>query len=82
MTGFSDGNQVRFHLTISSGEGVSEMVTVNSGTTVLDVFNSRVGGNPKSYVIRVNGSRDPLSTYVLQEGDRLSFTPEKIMVAH
>lgn len=45
--------------------------------TVTAFFNNRVGGKTRDYRIRVN--RQPVAAdYVLQEGDRVSFTPTKI----
>jgi hypothetical protein len=82
MTGFSDSDgQIEIYLTNSSGGGFADYITIASGTTLGDLFDMKVGGNPKSFTIRVNGEKDLPSTRVLRSGERVSFTPEKIMVA-
>ncbi|MGA1753170.1 MAG: hypothetical protein ACO395_07415 [Pontimonas sp.] len=81
MTGFSDP-KITIFLTISSGEGFSDSVTLDAGTTIQDVFDRYVGGNPKAYHISINGMKDNPSNTVLNDGDRVRFTPDKIKVAH
>ena len=82
MTGFSDSNgPIRIYMTNSSGGGFADYITVPYGTTIGSLFEEKVGGNPKSYTIRLNSNKDISSTRILEEGDRVSFTPEKIMVA-
>jgi len=60
------------------GGGFADYVEVSAGTTVRDLFHREVrSGKAEDYLIRVN--RQPTaSDQVLQEGDRLSFTPVKI----
>jgi hypothetical protein len=60
------------------GGGFADYVEVSEGTTVRDLFHREVrSGKAEDYLIRVN--RQPAaSDQVLQEGDRLSFTPVKI----
>ena len=62
----------------NDGGGFADYVEVPEGTTVRDLFQREVrSGKPDSYLIRVN--RQPVaSDQVLQEGDRVSFTPTKI----
>lgn len=61
----------------NDGGGFADHIEVAEGTTVQAFFNDRVGGKPGDYLIRVN--RQPVSRdQVLQEGDRVSFTPVKI----
>ena len=62
----------------NDGGGFADTVEVTDGTTVRQLFDSRVpGGNPSRYLIRVN--REPAAqNYVLKNGDRLSITPTKI----
>jgi sulfur carrier protein ThiS len=61
----------------NDGGGFADYIEVQEQTTVKDLFEDRIGGAPESYLIRVN--RQPVgSDYVLQEGDRVSFTPTKI----
>ena len=63
----------------NDGSGFADYVHVADGTTVQQFFSERVPhGKPQDYLIRVN--RQPVAPdHVLQEGDRVSFTP---YVAH
>jgi sulfur carrier protein ThiS len=59
------------------GGGLADHIDVAPGTTVAQLFEQRVQGRPEDFLIRVNRlptSRDE----VLQEGDRISFTPVRI----
>ncbi len=60
------------------GGGFADYLEVSEGTTVQKFFEQQLpDGNPHDYLIRVN--RQPAaSDQVLQEGDRISFTPVKI----
>jgi sulfur carrier protein ThiS len=59
------------------GGGFADQIDVPEGTTVSRLFEQRVGGKPEGYLIRVN--RQPAAAdQVLQEGDRVTFTPTKI----
>ena len=62
----------------NDGGGFADHIEIAPGTTVRALFEERVKqGRPQDYLIRVN--RQPVSDdYVLQEGDRVSFTPTKI----
>jgi sulfur carrier protein ThiS len=62
----------------NDGGGFADYVEVAEGTTVRQLFQQQVrSGKPDSYLIRVN--RQPVAPdQVLQEGDRVSFTPVKI----
>ena len=62
----------------NDGSGFADYVEVEPGTTVQSLFREQVKhGRPADYLIRVN--RQPVPPdYVLQEGDRVSFTPTKI----
>ena len=62
----------------NDGGGFADYVEVPAGTTVTQLFQQQVqSGKPDGYLIRVN--RQPVaSDQVLQEGDRVSFTPVKI----
>lgn len=62
----------------NDGGGFADYVEIASGTTVAQLFEKQVGTTqPSRYLIRVN--RQPCPTdQVLQEGDRISFTPTKI----
>ena len=62
----------------NSGSGFADHIQAREGTTVKQFFDEHVShGQPEDYLIRVN--RQPVARdYVLQEGDRVSFTPLKI----
>jgi sulfur carrier protein ThiS len=62
----------------NDGGGFADYVEVAEGTTVNKFFAEHVPhGQPQDYLIRVN--RQPVAAdQVLQEGDRVSFTPTKI----
>ena len=60
------------------GGGFADHLEVPDGMTVRQLFDQEVGGsNAANYLIRVNRQPVP-SEQVLQEGDRVSFTPTKI----
>jgi len=62
----------------NDGGGYADYVEVADGTTVAQLFERQVGAaEPESYLIRVNRQPCP-ADQVLEEGDRLSFTPTKI----
>ena len=61
----------------NDGGGFADHIEVDAGTTVQALFDDRVTGRASDYLIRVN--RQPAAAdHVLQEGDRISFTPVKI----
>jgi len=62
----------------NDGAGFADTLEVEPGLSVRTFFGRQVPhGKPDEYLIRVN--RQPTSSdYVLQEGDRVSFTPVKI----
>jgi hypothetical protein len=62
----------------NDGGGFADYVEVPEGTTVREMFQREVrSAKPDQYLIRVN--RQPVaSDQVLNEGDRISFTPIKI----
>lgn len=62
----------------NDGAGYADHIDVEEGLTVQQLFERQVrSGKPQNYLIRVN--RQPVaSEQVLQEGDRVSFTPTKI----
>jgi len=62
----------------NDGAGFADRVEIAPGTTVEQFFAERVPhGRPQDYLVRVN--RQPVTAdQVLQEGDRVSFTPVKI----
>ncbi|REJ64992.1 MAG: molybdopterin converting factor [Planctomycetota bacterium] len=60
------------------GGGFADYVEIVDGTTVAQLFEQQVGsGRASDYLIRVNRQPCP-ADQVLQEGDRVSFTPTKI----
>jgi hypothetical protein len=62
----------------NDGGGFADYVEVEPGFTVAKLFAQQVShGRSRDYLIRVN--RQPTAPdQVLQEGDRVSFTPTKI----
>ena len=62
----------------NDGAGFADQIEIEAGTTVAKLFTQRVTkGRASDYLIRVN--RLPTSAdQVLQDGDRISFTPVKI----
>ena len=69
---------MRILLINNDGAGFADHVQVPEGTTVQNLFAQTVPkGKPQDYLIRVN--RQPVAAdQVLQEDDRVSFTPVKI----
>lgn len=66
----------------NDGRGFADDLEIDHGTTVQQLFEREMGrhSKPDNYLIRVN--RLPCSkSQVLQEGDRVSVTPNKIQVA-
>jgi hypothetical protein len=62
----------------NDGGGFADYVEVEQATTVSRLFERQVPyGKPRDYLIRVNRQPTP-PEQVLQEGDRVSFTPTKI----
>jgi sulfur carrier protein ThiS len=62
----------------ADGGGFADYLEVDEGTTVRELFEQQVQTpDPKNYLIRVNRQPVP-ADQVLQEGDRISFTPTKI----
>jgi hypothetical protein len=61
----------------NGGGGFADYIEIAERTSVAELFDERVGGEPHDYLIRVN--RQPAARdHVLVEGDRVSFTPVKI----
>ena len=62
----------------NDGSGFADYLEVETGTTVQQLFEKQVTNpKPENYLIRVN--RLPTShDQILNEGDRVSFTPRKI----
>ena len=62
----------------NDGGGFADYIDVGEGTTVGELFDSRMGyAQPADYLIRVN--RQPVaSDHRLQENDRVSITATKI----
>jgi sulfur carrier protein ThiS len=61
----------------NDGGGFADFIEVETGVTVEKLFGDKIGGDSADYLIRVNRQPVPRE-YVLQEGDRVSFTPTKI----
>ena len=61
----------------NDGGGFADYLEIPEGTTVEELFERQVQSpNPENYLIRVNRQPVP-ADQVLQEGDRISFTPTK-----
>ena len=62
----------------NDGGGFADYINVEPGLSVAELFSRQApGGRPSDYLIRVNRQPTP-SDQILQEGDRVSFTPNKI----
>ena len=62
----------------NDGGGFADYLEIPEGTTVQELFERQIRSpNPENYLIRVNRQPVP-ADQVLQEGDRISFTPTKI----
>lgn len=62
----------------NDGGGFADYIDIPEGTTVKKLFTQQIGSaDPSAYLIRVNRQPVP-ANQVLQEGDRISFTPTKI----
>jgi hypothetical protein len=62
----------------NEGTGFADHIDVEPGTTVRQLFNQRMkNAQPADFLIRVNRQPCP-ADQVLQENDRVSFTPTKI----
>ncbi|MBL9085150.1 MAG: molybdopterin converting factor [Planctomycetales bacterium] len=61
----------------ATGAGFASPIEIAEGTSVGALFLERVGGDPKSYLIRVNRQSATINQ-LLQEGDRITITPLKI----
>jgi len=62
----------------NDGGGFADNIVIEDGTTVEKLFAQRIkNGRPEDYLIRLN--RQPAAAnQLLQDGDRVSFTPTKI----
>jgi sulfur carrier protein ThiS len=62
----------------NSGAGFADHLDIAEGTTVEQFFKIKMSDQEEAdYLIRVN--RQPVARdYVLQEGDRITITPQKI----
>ena len=59
------------------GGGFADHLEIPTGMTVSELFAREVEGDPRGYLIRVNRQAAPREQ-VLQEGDRVTITPQKI----
>jgi len=66
----------------NDGGGFADYVQVAEGTTIEAFFAEQIThGDPHDYLIRINRQL-ATADQVLQDGDRVSFTPVKIEGAH
>ncbi len=69
---------MRIQFLNNDGGGYASYLNVNENITVDQFFNEKLSGrSPDDYLIRVNRQPAPRD-YVLQENDRVTFTPLKI----
>ena len=69
---------VKILLINNDGGGFADYIELPEGTTVQMLFDQKIQGRKsRDYLIRVNRQPVP-ADQVLQEGDRVSFTPVKI----
>ena len=62
----------------NNGGGFADYLNVQDGLSVEKLFAQQIsGGKPEDYLLRVNRLPVP-HDYVLQDGDRVSFTPTKV----
>ena len=62
----------------NDGGGFADYIEISEATTVQQLFSQRIPeGRPEDYLIRVN-RQSAAADQVLQEGDRVTFTPVKI----
>jgi len=65
----------------NDGGGFADYLEIPEGTTVKRLFEQQISSpDPHDYLIRVNRQPAP-ADQVLEEGDRVSFTPTKIQGA-
>jgi sulfur carrier protein ThiS len=78
----TERNAMKVLVINNDGGGFADYIEISDGTTVARLFETQVGSaRPEGYLIRVNRQPCP-ADQVLQEGDRISFTPTKIEGAH
>ena len=65
----------------NSGGGFADEVAIGEGMNISSFFKEHMGNeNPASFVIRVNRNY-VRSDYILQDGDKISITPNKVQGA-
>lgn len=77
-SGSRTGEKIKAYFINAAGGGYSEVLEVDQGCTVEELFESMMEGcNPKNYLILVN--RGPAAAdEVIQDGDRISITPVQV----
>ena len=63
------------------GAGYADRLDIQEGTTVSQLFEEKVGGDPDAFMIRVN-REITTADYVLQEDDKVTATPVRIEGAY
>lgn len=56
----------------------AKWIDVTDGTTVGELLQQEVGGDPKGYTIRVNQQK-PAEGDLLQDGDRITVSPTEVI---
>ena len=59
------------------GAGYADRLDIQEGTTVSQLFEEKVGGDPDAFMIRVN-REITTADYVLRENDKVTATPVRI----
>lgn len=80
MAGFREENLLTVYVT-SHRAGLSQVArSVAVGTKLKDLFISVEGGSasPSNYSITVNGSSDLRAGHILNDGDRVAFSPTNV----
>lgn len=72
-------NKISVMFICNSGAGFSGFKEVNEGTSIADFFTSNMASGEQIGNFMLNVNREKVdATYLLQDGDRVVFTPSKI----
>lgn len=73
----SSGQSISIQLTVNQGDGTTRTVNAQDGVTLQDFLALQGYDNPDRYAARVN-RREVDPSEILQDGDRVSVTPDKL----
>ncbi len=68
---------ISIQLTINQGDGTTRTVSTSEGNSLQDFLTEQGYNNPDRYAARVN-RREVDPSEILQDGDRVSVTPDKL----